>query len=137
MERIRRFSLYVKIGRKSKTYRFAKAAHSSLLLIWLSGRILLIENTFIIVFKYCYIIICIKKLTYRQYIALIVSPFENRWIHYFDILNPSCSKLIIKTMLKKNTLVGLFVNLSKLLGSLGSFLTDSKKSWNKNLHGTV
>lgn len=59
--------------------------------------------------------------------------YENGSIHYIDILNPSCSKLIIKTMLKKSTLVGLFVNLSKLLGSLGSFLTDSKKSWNKNV----
>ena len=119
MERIRRFSLYVKIGRKSKTYRFAKAAHSSLLLIWLSGRILLIENTFIIVFKYCYIIICIKKLTYRQYIALIVSTFENRWIHYFDILNPSCSKLIIKTMLKKSTLVAFICKFVKTTGFFG------------------
>ena len=31
--------------------------------------------------------------------------YENGSIHYIDILNPSCSKLIIKTMLKKSTLV--------------------------------
>ena len=37
-------------------------------------------------------------------IASIVFPIENGSIHYFDILNPSCSKLIIKTMLKKSTL---------------------------------